>query len=91
MRTMDEINDGRTPPQRVDLKVGQWLDRRYYVADVSGGWATLLMQTIDHSRAEIQEIGERIREENEKQRVNRRRRKRKCVDKPGKPQDNSGV
>jgi hypothetical protein len=58
--TLDD-NDGRHPPQRLDLKVGNWLDGRFYVADVCGGVATVLVQTLEHTRQEIQERGERIR------------------------------
>lgn len=61
--TTDDINDGRHPPERLDLKVGNWFAGRFYVADVSGGWATVLVQTMEHSREEIQEIGRRIRTE----------------------------
>lgn len=77
MRTPEEINDGRTPPARIDLKVGEWLDRRYYVADVSGGWATVLVQSIDHTREEIEELGARLRAERRKQHVVKRSQQRR--------------
>ena len=79
---MDNIsnNDGRHPPERITLKVGTWLAGRYYVADVAGGRATLLVQTMEHERAEIEEMGKQIQAKRKQSETFGRRLSRKRVD-----------
>lgn len=65
-----------TTPARKDLKPGNWIDDRHYVADVSGGVATVLARQIGETMAEVEQRGREIRGERMRVQANRRRRKR---------------
>lgn len=65
-----------TTTEVVKLKRGMWFSRIFYVADVSGGVATVLVQNQYKTREQIEQEGKEIHDARRRSAAANKRRKR---------------